>query len=101
MELLPKELADKIPALYATENLGDDAIVHAKFFTPWTFWTWYVLEYDGSDKCFGLVSGYEVELGYWLVSELEAITHDSGLTIERDLFFEPTTLGKIREELNW
>ncbi|MEL7435305.1 MAG: hypothetical protein AAFN11_15260, partial [Chloroflexota bacterium] len=60
MKLLPLEIADKIPELYDTEELGDDAIVHVKFFTPWTFWTWYVIEYDGRDLCFGLVNGFEL-----------------------------------------
>lgn len=99
MELMPKEVAEKIPPLYATEKLGDDAVVHVKFFTPWTFWTWYVIEYDGEDKCFGFVDGYELELGYWLISELEDITGPYGLKIERDLYFEPTTLGELRKSL--
>jgi hypothetical protein len=39
--LLPDELARTIPRLYATEN-EKDPIVHVKFFTPDSGWTWFV-----------------------------------------------------------
>jgi len=46
MELLPKEIAERLPPLYSQEEQGDQAIAQVKFFTPWTSWTWYVSEYD-------------------------------------------------------
>ena len=39
--------------------------------TPASDWTWYATEYDGEDLFFGLVSGFEVELGYFSRTELE------------------------------
>ena len=96
--LLPGELRERIPALYATEHL-DDPIVHAKLFTPWTSWTWFVTEFDGEETCFGLVSGLEVELGYFNLAELEATQGPGGIRIERDLHFKPKPLSEVRQHL--
>ena len=46
MKLMTQEILSKIPALYAQENEGDQAIVHVKFFCPWSHWTWYATEFD-------------------------------------------------------
>jgi len=73
--------------------------VHAKFFTPWTGWTWYAIEFDGDDLCFGLVDGHELELGYFSLSELESIRGPGGLKIERDRNFEPIRLQKLRDHI--
>ena len=67
-DLMPAWLSAATPALYSQENV-EDPTVCAKFFTPDSSWTWYVLEYsavapDGSERlCFGLVDGHEQELG--------------------------------------
>ena len=34
MILLPKEIREELPALYANEELGLDALARVKFFTP-------------------------------------------------------------------
>ncbi len=93
--LMPAELKASIPALYSQEEVKDP-IVRAKYFTPWSNWTWYVLEYDGEDLCFGLVDGFERELGYFSLSELSAIRGPRGLRIERDLYFDMTPLSTVR-----
>ena len=95
MELLPPEVRETIPALYSQEH-EVDPIVRVKFFTPWSNWTWYVLECgdkDGDVLFFGHVKGHEGELGYFLLSELESIEGPHGLKIERDLYFEPAPLS--------
>jgi len=96
MKLLNKELREIIPPLYSTEK-DPDPIVRCKFFTPWSNWTWYVLEFDGEDTFFGYVVGFEAELGYFSLSELESITGPMGLKIERDLYFNPVNLSKIKK----
>jgi hypothetical protein len=88
----------KLPALYSGETLGLDAKALVKFFTPDSDWTWYASEFDGEDIFFGLVSGFEVELGYFSLSELKKFRGPLGLQIERDLHFEPKTLGEL---LKW
>lgn len=97
MELLPKEIADRLPPLYSQEGRGDAAIAHVKFFMPWTNWTWYVSEYDPVERlCFGVVVGNEREFGYFSLAELEKIREPGGLTIERDLFWTPKALKECR-----
>lgn len=97
MDLLPDELRAVLPRLYANEEIGMQAIAPLKFFTPDTNWTWYPTEFDGEDTFFGLVSGFEVELGYFTLSELEEVRGGLGLPIERDLYFEPTTLEELQK----
>jgi hypothetical protein len=46
---------------------------------------------------FGLVSGFEVELGFFTLSELKEQRGSLGLPIERDLHFEPKTLRELKE----
>jgi Protein of unknown function (DUF2958) len=46
--------------------------------------------FDSEDTFFGAVSGFEFELGYFSLSELEQTTGPLGLHIERDLYFKPT-----------
>lgn len=110
MKLLTKALLNEIPPLYSTEDLAeDDHPVVAKFFTPDDDWTWYVMEAnaimpDGSQKplsevsalsevsdvlFFGVVDGFEVEWGYFALSELTALRGVLGLPVERDLYYAP------------
>ncbi len=98
MELLDAESRAVLPELYANEHLGLEAIAPVKFFTPDGNWSWYPSEYDGEDTFFGLVSGHEVELGYFSVTELEGVRGNLGLPVERDLYFKPTTLWELRKQ---
>jgi len=96
--LLTAALRESLPPLYASENVPDP-LVRAKFFTPWTSWTWYAIEFDGEDLFFGLVDGNELELGYFSLSELQSIRGPGGLRIERDLYFEPICLQRLKDIL--
>ncbi len=97
-KLIPEQLISKIPPLYATEELKDDAkVCHVKLFISDSNWTWYIIEIgEDKDICFGYVEGLENELGYFSLEELEATHGPLGLKIERDLYFKPTILSKIR-----
>ncbi len=100
-ELITKELGDTIPALYANENVRDynDVLAPAKFFSPFSNWTWYVTEWDPeTGTCFGLVEGFETELGYFDLTELaEATVFGRVPAVERDLYWQPKTIGEIRK----
>lgn len=98
MRLLNQELRQSIPGLYSTEHEPDPR-VRAKFFTPWSSWTWYVLEFDGEDLCFGLACGHEREMGYFSLSELESIRGPGGIRVEWDESFKPTPLSVINAAL--
>ncbi len=95
--LITDEIAQRLPALYSQEEQGENAIAVAKFFTPWTSWTWYASEYDPEQRlCFGVVVGHEREFGYFSIEELEKIKGPGGLTIERDLYWKPKPLKDCR-----
>ena len=94
--LIPAAIAPTIPLLYATQR-QDDPVALLKWFTPDSSWTWYLTEYDPSDRlCFGLVIGHERELGYFSLDELRSLRGPLGLPIERDLHFQPTPLSKCK-----
>ena len=95
MNLLTNNLRDKIPPLYSTDG-EDDPTVWAKFFTPDSSWTWYVLEFDGEDTFFGYVDGHYRELGYFSLSELRRVRGKLGLPVERDKHWEPKRLSDIK-----
>ena len=101
-QLMTKELAGTIPALYANENVENhDAVVaRVKLFSPYNGWRWYVTEWEAeTGLCFGLVEGFEKELGYFSLDELAEVTVFGGVpAVERDLYWEPKTLGEIRRE---
>jgi len=84
--------------LYVNEELGLSSLTQVKFFTPDSSWTWYASEFDGNDIFFVRVSGLEVELGYFSLSEFEEIREALGLPIERDLYFTPITLSEWMEQ---
>lgn len=89
MKLMPKNIAAKMPKLYETERISlPEKVAYAKLFHPISNWTWYVIEYDGTDTCFGLVIGHETEFGYFSLREISSVW--AGLPIERDLHFRPT-----------
>jgi hypothetical protein len=108
MKLLTQEIRKKLPPLYAQESKGGKAVVHIKYFTPESSWTWYIAEgspvtdESGKEvdfKFFGLVDGHFKEMGYVMLSELETTRGPLGLPIERDLHWQPKTLEEIAPEM--
>ena len=99
-ELMTRKLADTIPALYANEKVTeyDTVLAPAKLFSPYSQWTWYITEMDpATGTCFGLVDGLEQEIGYFDLTELAETTVFGGVpAVERDLYWEPKTLGEIK-----
>jgi len=95
VKLLTAEIKKQLPALYSQENKGKEAIAIVKFFSPVGSWTWYATEFDGEDRFFGLVDGFEKELGYFSLSELESVNLPFGLKIERDVHWRPTALKDL------
>jgi hypothetical protein len=102
MKLLTQDVLKALPEHGSTIDQGKDAIAQVKFFCPWANWTWYAVEYSPKCKVFyGLVDGFEKEVGYWGLEELEEIAGPMGMTIERDLYFEPKTLRELMGESLW
>jgi hypothetical protein len=68
MELLTSELRASLSPLYSQEN-NQDPVVHCKFFTPWSDWTWFATEGEQDEedfRFFGYVCGHEEESGYFV-----------------------------------
>lgn len=96
--LLTKELLRMFAQVGSQERVPDPIII-AKFFTPWTSFTWYATEFSprNGGTFFGYVtSGYAWELGYFSLIELQTTRWPHWLMIERDIFFAPTRLSNIR-----
>lgn len=97
-QLITDEIREKLPQLGENEEQGLNALAQVKYFTPDSNWTWYASEFDGDDLFFGLVIGFEIELGYFSLRELQEARGPLGLKIERDLYYEPQSLQDLREQ---
>jgi hypothetical protein len=113
MELLPKEILEKLqaqdpyhPSGPGRELPSDELKVIVKYFTPDANWTWFacsasVDEASGDVQFFGLVKGLETELGYFWFSELKSVRGAFNLPIERDLYWRERTLKEVMEEVEY
>ncbi len=83
---------DDLPAL------GTEAkAAKVKLFDPAGGWTWYISEYNPeTHEAFGLVDGFEKELGYFDMAELVAHRGRFGLPLERDLYWKPQALNSLQ-----
>jgi hypothetical protein len=101
MKLMTKQIEKKAQTQYP---LGNDLTqnVVAKFFDPTGSWTWYLMNQDPQDPDYlwGIVKGFEVEIGSFSLSELQSFRGGFGLGIERDLYFTPRPAGEVLEKLN-
>ncbi|MGD9683525.1 MAG: DUF2958 domain-containing protein [Candidatus Obscuribacterales bacterium] len=96
MALLTRKDRQDLPPLYSQENT-EDPIARIRFMDILGSWSWYAIEFDGEDLFFGLVLGFERELGYFALSELEQVNRAAGFTrIERDSGFQPTKISEIK-----
>ncbi len=110
MKLLTEELKKQLPSLYSQQNEKDPLVV-CKFFHPLSDMTWYAIEgspvdadgYYDTDKekvdffFFGWVHSDFPEMGYFALSEMEAI-NVGGLGMERDLHFTQKRLSEVKKE---
>ena len=101
MELLTKEISDKLQEQFPQGSAFEQMVI-AKLFDPCGSWTWYVMNQDPEDPDYlwGIVDGFEVEMGSFSLSELQTFNGPLGLGIERDLNFLPMPARDIWEKLN-
>ncbi len=109
MKLITKEIGQKLLAadqayLASEDGTTSDEII-VKYFVPWAAGTWYIVSGTPLDSAGQPVESIEAaedwhlfgfadlghpgaaELGYVLLSQLEAISGPAGLKIERDLHY--------------
>lgn len=99
-DLVTHEILRAIPKDRETEH-EQDPLCRLKLFSPYSGWTWYVLEVDTWDLedivFFGYAAGPHPELGYFSFAELEAVTVIGGVpAVERDCYYEPERLSVIK-----
>lgn len=107
MKLLTNEDLKKLqaqdpyhPSGPGKELPAEELMIVVKFFTPDSSWTWWACsasqdEKSGDVQFFGLVQGFEKEIGYFCLSELESIKGPLGLPVERDLYWNPIPLSEL------
>ena len=100
MKLMTKAIQEQAEKQY---DLGSDMeqMVVAKFFDAMGSWKWFLMNKDKDDDyCWGIVKGFEVEMGSFSIDELESIKLPFGLGIERDTLFEPMKAKDVWDKLN-
>jgi Protein of unknown function (DUF2958) len=93
-----KEIEKRVrgATLYSQEEVSDP-IVHAKLFDTGGSGTWYITEYDSTDRAFGYVTGLDTpEWGYVSLGELAAIRLRGIPRIEVDLYFTPKAFSELK-----
>lgn len=98
MKLMTCSIEKAIPPLYSQDGKNPkDVKIVVKYFSTRGNYRWYVTEgnklSNGDWELYGLVRGQGTELGYFLLSELEALSY-----IERDLYFGDHTLAEAKEK---
>ena len=95
-KLIAKNLLNRIPKLYETEE-QNDPIAYVKLFLDG--WTWFITEISiDNNICFGyVISPFGAELGYFSLEEIKSIKGTLGIGVERDLSFKPTKLSIIKK----
>ena len=103
MKLFTKEILKKLPALYtqeAHENPEKEMVFYVKLFTPDSNWTWFIAEYDPEKEiAWGYVMGLENEYGTIDIKELKEVRGPFGLSIERDISFDPIKEKELMDEI--
>ena len=84
--------ADNVPTY---EELDNYPVARVKLFDPTGGWTWYIAAYDPDTRiAWGLVDGFEKELGDFSMEELVTMRGRFGLPLERDLHWMPRALAE-------
>jgi DUF2958 family protein len=100
-DLMPDWLAEMVPALNTTEH-ARDPLVHVKLFTPDAGWRWYITEYDPKQRLVAaFMPGAEDEWDEISLNDLATLRGPMGLAVERDLFWQPTPLSRVRRGEVW
>ena len=101
MKLLTKEITKKAQKQYDRGSDINNQMVVAKFFDPMGSWKWYLMNLaEDGDYAWGIVKGFEVEMGSFSMNELQNVKLPFGLGIERDMYFEPIKASELWKELN-
>ena len=97
---MTKDIKRKAQKQYIEGSNMEQKVV-AKYFDPMGSWKWFLMNKKKDDSyCWGIVKGFEVEMGSFSIDELESIKLPFGLGIERDTLFEPMKAKDVWDRLN-
>jgi DUF2958 family protein len=100
-DLMPDWLAETVPAL-GTTDYARDPLIHVKLFTPDAGWRWYITEYDREQRrAYVFVPAADPAWGEIALDVLAIWRGPKGLAVERDLFWQPTPLSRVRRGEVW
>jgi hypothetical protein len=84
------------PPIYSQDGEGKKATAYVRIFDPCGSWSWYITEFSPeTGEAFGLVKGFETELGYFSLEELSEVRGKMGIGLEIDVHFLPIPLDQI------
>lgn len=101
MQLITKEIAKKLQSQFPKgSDMDQDVIV--KFFDNYGDWRWYGMNQDPNDPDYlwGIVKGFEIEIGSFSISELESLKSFGTNRIERDKFFKSMPAKELWDKLH-
>lgn len=101
-DLIKQIIKTNTKGLYEQDGKGDEAKVTIKLMSLFSDWEWYVTEArieDNDITFFGLVKGFETELGYFTLNEFDNVNRNTQAIIILETGFKPRSLGHVREEL--
>lgn len=90
---LPQNIREKIPK----RTKGSNPMVHAKFFNPFSGWTWFIMSIQGKapyTRAYCFVDGFCREFGDVYLEEIEA-------QAEFDRGFTPKRLSELKEGVDY
>ena len=97
MKLLTNAIKEKAQKQF-DDGSDMEQMVIAKYFDPMGDWKWFLMNMDkDEDYCWGIVKGFEVEMGSFSLAELKEAL---GRRLQRDLYFEPMKAKDVWEQLN-
>lgn len=101
MKMLPEPIRTALPPIGASrETPLERVMVQARFKDASTEFSWYVIEFDGSDRFFGIVAGRHAVLGEFTLSELESIREpDDTPGVIFDESFQPSSVLSLAKRI--
>jgi hypothetical protein len=101
MKLFTKQNETKLQKQYPKGSDMDNQDVVCKIFDPTGSWTWYIMNQDPNnpDYLWGIVKGFEVEMGSISKAELENLRGKFNMPMERDKYFSPINAKEVWEKL--
>lgn len=88
----------EIPALYSNTRTKDP-VAYARFQAPWLNKSWYVFEWNGGDRFFGMETEHTSRprrFGLFSLQELDALRGPGAARVLQDHAFQPAKLSQLK-----